>query len=86
MGLPDLAGLGRDEGDRLSGIVDEALLTGLVGLAHGAFLQALPLRVALAELGIVVAGVRVLLGIFLPQQLFGDALALERLVEGGPVR
>ena len=42
--------------------------------------------VALAELGVAVAAVRVLLGVLLPQQLFGDALGLERLVQGGPVR
>jgi hypothetical protein len=57
-----------------------------VGLAQGALLQSLPVRIALAELGVAVAAVRVLLGVFLPQQLLGDALALERLVHGGPVR
>jgi hypothetical protein len=86
LGLADLTGVGTDEGDRLPGVINEALLTGLVGLAQGALLQGLPLCVALAELGIAVAAVRVLPGVFLPQQLLGVALALERLVQGGPVR
>ena len=44
------------------------------------------MAVAVAELGVAVAAVGVLLGVFLPEQLLGHPLALEFLVESGPVR
>ncbi|MCY1246280.1 hypothetical protein D9M72_594990 [compost metagenome] len=74
-------------GDGRSGIVDEQLLTGLVGLAHRA-LQALgPGVVALAELRVAIglaAGIGV--DILLPQQGQRDALAAQLLVDAGVVR
>src|SRR5690606_3190483 len=67
-------------------VVDETLLASPVMLAQGALLGLLPVLVASAELGVTVAAVGHTGGVLLPQQLPGHALALELLVQAGPVR
>ncbi len=57
-----------------------------MGLAHGALLQVSPVRITVVELRVAITAIGVLLCIFFPQQLLGDALAFEFLVEGWPVR
>ena len=81
----DLAGVGTDEGCRGSTVIDKTFLTGLVELAHGALLQALPVGVPVTELRVAVTAVGILLCILLPQQLLGHPLALEFLVNDRPI-
>ena len=85
LGVAHLAGAGMDDRHRLPAVVHEAFLAGGVGLAHGALLALTPLAVTVAELGVAVATGGILLGVFLPQQLLGHALALELLMKSGPV-
>ena len=63
-----LAGGRIDDRNGLSGIVDEALLAGLVGLAHRPLQSPPPAPVVLAVLRVAVAAVGVVRGILLPQQ------------------
>ena len=51
----------------------------MVNLPHTALLATLPLTIAVTELGVTVTIKRMLLAVLLPQQLFGDRLALEFL-------
>ena len=81
----DLAGLGVDDGHRRSTVIDEALLTTFVQLAHRALLQATPVTIAVTELRVAVATVGVLLSVLLPQQLLGHPLVLELLMDERPV-
>jgi hypothetical protein len=85
LGLTDFPRLRIDDGERGTTVVDETLLAGLVALAHGALLQLLPPPVKLAELGVAVAAIGILGGVLLPQQLLGDALALEFLMDLSPI-
>ena len=85
LGLTDLAGLRIDDGQRGATVIDKALLARLVTLAHGALLLFLPAPVKRAVLGVAVAAVGVLRGVLLPQELLGYALALELLMDLGPV-
>lgn len=55
-------------------------------LAHGALLQLTPGLVTVAELGVAVTAVGIALGVLLPEQLLGDPLALELLMDRGPIR
>ena len=57
-----------------------------MGLAQGAPLLAAPVPVAVTELGVAVTPVRVALGIFFPQQLFGHMRPFQLLVNCRPVR
>jgi len=77
----DLPITGTDDRHRGSAVIDKAFLTGLVGLAHGALLLFMPVLVAITELRVAVTAVGILLGVLLPQQLLGHALALEFLVD-----
>ncbi len=81
----DLAGIGIDDRHGGAGVIDKTLLAGLVMLPHGTLLLLAPEPVALAELGVAVAAVRVLLDIFLPQQLLGHVGAFEFQVKRRPV-
>jgi len=78
--------LGIDDGDRLTTVINKTLLTCFVRLAHGTFLQAAPMAIALTELRVAVTTVGILLGIFFPRQLLGHALEFKFLVNGWPVR
>ena len=81
-----LAGAGIDDGHGIPAVIDKALLSGLVRLAHGALLPAQPVAVAVAELGVAVTAVRILLRIVLPDQPLGDMGTPQFLVHRGPVR
>jgi hypothetical protein len=71
--LMHLAGVGIDDGGRLTGIVDKDFLSTLVGEAHR-WLQVLgPLAIQGAELAVAVA-VRMGFAILDPQQAQGDTL------------
>ena len=54
-------------------------------LAHAAFLAAQPLEIAVTELGIAITVIRVLLAVFLPEQLLGDLLLFELNVGVGEI-
>ena len=84
--LPDLTGAAVDDGYSGPAVIDKALLTGSMVLAHGAFLLAAPMPVAITELGIAVAAVRILLGVLFPQQLLGHVGPLEFQMYDWPVR
>ena len=81
-----LAGAGIDDGHGIPAVVHKALLAGLVCLAHGALLLPEPVAVTVAELGVAVAPVRILLRIFLPDQSLGDMGTLQFFMDRGPVR
>ena len=81
-----LAGAGIDDGHGIPAVVHKALLAGLVCLAHGALLLAEPVAVTVAELGVAVTPVRILLRVFLPDQPLGDMGTLQFFVHRGPVR
>ena len=82
----DLTGLRID--DRYGGatVINEALFTGLVDLAHGALLLLLPVPEAVTVLRVAVTSIGILGSVFLPQQLLGHVFAFEFLIDGWPVR
>ena len=65
LGLSHLPRGGTDDGQGRAAVVDEALLACFVRLTHGAGQSAAPFKIAVAELGIAVAAVRVLSGVLL---------------------
>lgn len=85
LGLTYLAGAGIHNGHRLAGVVDKQLVAGLVGLAHGALEAPGPGLVLLAEGAVLVGLAAVLLLVFLPQQLQGDAGTAQLAVDVGVV-
>lgn len=86
LGGEDLAALRVDYRDGVAAVVDEHLLPGAVHLAHRAGQPAAVLVIVQAELAIPVRALPVRLLVFLPQQLQGDSLALELLVDQRIVR
>src|SRR5690554_5273676 len=76
-----LAGGLVDDWHGRAAIVDEQLLAGAVDLAHAAPLTVPPGAVMVAEPTGAVGLVAVDLDVLRPEQLQGDALALERLVD-----
>ena len=84
LGRADLAGLRVDDGERVAGEVEEALLARPVLLPHDEIEPALPAPVVANELRVLVAvGVG---GLELqPEQLQRDALAPQLAVDGRPV-
>ena len=73
----DLAAGGINNRHSLTGVVDEQLLTGNMGLAHGTLQAHRPLSVLDAKAGVLV-GQKVVFGVFLPQQLQGEAARVNR--------
>ena len=49
-------------------------------------MQLTPGLVTVTELGVAVTAIGIALGVLLPEQLFGDPLALELLMDRGPIR
>jgi hypothetical protein len=56
-----------------------------MNLSHATLLPTLPLAIAVTELGVTVTIIRMLLSVFLPQQLFGHTFAFELLAHLGEV-
>ena len=81
LGLADLTGGAVDHRHRRPAVVDEQLLAGLVLLAHAALLAPRPGAVEVAEAAVLVGLLPVARGVLGPEQLQGDALALELLME-----
>lgn len=71
-----LTGLRVDDQHRWATVIQEALLTSLMGLAHGARLLFEPVMVAVAALGVNVTPVWVPSRVLLPQQLLVIPLCL----------
>ena len=86
LGGQDLAALGVDHRDGAAAVVDEHLLPGPVHLAHRAGEPAAILVIVQAELAVPVRTLPVRLLVVLPQQLQGDALAPQLLVDQRIVR
>jgi len=81
LGLRYLAGAGVHDGQRLPGVVHKQLVARLVGLAHGAFQALCPGLVLLAEGAVLVRLPCMMVLVFLPQQLQGDAGASQLAVD-----
>ncbi len=85
LGLVDLPGTGIDNGHGLSGVVDKQLLSGPVGVPHDRIELAPPIPVLAAKPAVLVA-IWMGLFVFFPEQEQGDALSLQLLVHGVPLR
>ena len=83
--LADLAGQGIDHLGRGAGVIDEQLLAGNMGLAHGGIELALPGPVEVAEAAVAVA-LAMDRAVFLPQERKRHAGSLEFQVQDRPVR
>ena len=86
LGAADLAAAGVDDRHRVAGVVDEQLVAGAVDLAHRALQALREAVIEQAELAVAIRLAGMGLGVLFPQQLQGDALALEFLVQVGKVR
>ena len=84
--LAVLSGVRVDDCHRRATVIDKQLFTGTMDLAHAALLAPQPDPVAMTELGITVAIIRMPLTILLPQQEFGHAFTLQFLADCREVR
>ncbi len=84
-GEPHLPGAAVRHRNRVAGIIDELLFTRFVDLAHHRVLTATPLKITVAELG-VLQPVKVVGFVFLPQKEPCHPLAPKLLVDVIPVR
>ena len=79
--LADLAGIRIDDGHRRAAVIHKQLFTGTMNLPHAALLAPQPDLVAMTELGITVAIIRMALTILLPQQQFGHTFTFQFLAD-----
>ena len=84
--LAELSCVRIDDGHRRAAVIHKQLFTGAMNLPHAALLAPQPNLVAMTELGITVAIIRMALTILLPQQQFGHTFTFQFLADRRKVR